>query len=74
MLRKRLTMIGTTLRARPVEDKIAATQRFGGQVVPWLERCVVRPIVDSVFPLEEVQAGLSRLESDQVFGKVVLSV
>lgn len=72
MLRKRLTMVGTTLRARPLEEKIAATQRFAAQVVPWLERGLVRPIVDSVFPFEDVQEALSRLESNQVFGKVVL--
>jgi putative PIG3 family NAD(P)H quinone oxidoreductase len=72
MLRKRLTMVGTTLRARPLEEKITATQRFAAQVVPWLERGLVRPIVDSVFPFEEVRAALVRVESNQVFGKVVL--
>jgi NADPH:quinone reductase len=72
MLRKRLTIVGTTLRARPLEEKIAATQRFAAQVVPWLERGLVRPIVDSVFPFEDVRAALLRLESNQVFGKVVL--
>jgi putative PIG3 family NAD(P)H quinone oxidoreductase len=72
MLHKRLTMIGTTLRARPLEEKITATQRFAAQVVPWLERGLVRPIVDSVFPFQEVRAALGRVESNQVFGKVVL--
>ncbi len=38
MLRKRLTIVGTTLRARPLEEKIAATRRFAEQVVPWLAR------------------------------------
>ena len=38
MLRKRLTIVGTTLRARPLEEKIAATRRFADQVVPWLAR------------------------------------
>ncbi len=73
MLRKRLTIVGTTLRARPLEEKIAATQRFAAEVVPWLERGIVRPIVDSTFPFEEVQAALSRLESNEVFGKIVLT-
>jgi NADPH:quinone reductase len=72
MLRKRLRIVGTTLRARPLEEKIAATQRFAAQVVPWLERGLLRPIVDSVIPFEEVRAALGRLESNQVFGKVVL--
>ncbi len=74
MLRKRLTMVGTTLRARPLEDKIIATGRFASQVGPWLERGLVRPIVDSVFPFQDVRAGLLRLESNDVFGKIVLSV
>jgi NADPH2:quinone reductase len=74
MLRKRLTIVGTTLRARALDEKITATQRFASQVVPWLERSRVRPIVDSVFPFEEVRPALARLESNEVFGKIVLSV
>ncbi len=74
MLRKRLTIVGTTLRARPLDEKIAATQRFASQVVPWLERSLVRPIVDSVFPFDEVRPALGRLESNEVYGKIVLSV
>jgi NADPH:quinone reductase-like Zn-dependent oxidoreductase len=72
MLRKRLKIVATTLRARPLEEKITATQQFSAQVAPWLERRRVRPIVDSVFPFAEVRAALGRLESNQVFGKVVL--
>ena len=53
MLRKRITIVGTTLRARPLEEKIAATVRFASEVVPWLERGLVRPVVDSVFAFED---------------------
>ena len=74
MLRKRLTMVGTTLRARPLEQKIAATRRFASQVVPWIERGLVRPVVDQIFPLDEVATALARLESNEVFGKVVLTL
>jgi NADPH:quinone reductase-like Zn-dependent oxidoreductase len=72
MLRKRLTIVGTTLRARPLEEKIAATRRFADQVVPWLAHGLVRPVVDSVFAFEDVRAALTRMESNQVFGKVIL--
>jgi NADPH2:quinone reductase len=72
LLRKRLTVVGTTLRARPIEEKIAATRRFAEQVVPWLERGLVRPVVDRVFPFEEVRAAEARLESNLGFGKIVL--
>ena len=60
------------LRARPLGEKISVTERLAAQVVPWLERGLVRPIVDSVFPFEGVRAALAHLESNQVFGKVVL--
>jgi putative PIG3 family NAD(P)H quinone oxidoreductase len=72
MLRKRLTIVGTTLRARPLEEKIAATRRFADQVVPWLARGLVRPVVDSVYAFEAVREAQARMESNGVFGKVIL--
>lgn len=74
VLRSRLTIRGTVLRARPLEEKIAATRAFAREVVPLLERGVVRPVVDSTFPLEEVRAAHARLESNATIGKVVLTV
>jgi NADPH:quinone reductase-like Zn-dependent oxidoreductase len=72
MLNKRLTVVGTTLRARPLEEKIAATRLFAGQVIPLLERGLVRPIVDSVFSFDAIKEAHVRMESNQVFGKVIL--
>ncbi len=74
ILRKRLTIVGTTLRARPLEEKIAATRRFAEQVIPWLARGLVRPVVDSVFDLDDVRKAQARMEANEVFGKVVLRV
>jgi NADPH:quinone reductase-like Zn-dependent oxidoreductase len=72
MLRKRLTLLGTTLRARPFEEKISATRLLVSQVLPWFEKTLVRPIVDSVYGFEEVGAAYARLQSNQGFGKVIL--
>jgi NADPH:quinone reductase len=72
LLSKRITVVGTTLRARPLEEKIAATRRFAEQVVPWLQRGLVRPVVDRVFALEDVRAAVQRLASNEGFGKVIL--
>jgi NADPH:quinone reductase-like Zn-dependent oxidoreductase len=72
LMKMRLSLVGTTLRGRPLEQKIAATQLFARQVVPWLERGVVRPVVDSVLPWEQVRQGHARLASNQTFGKVIL--
>ena len=74
MLSKRLTIRGTMLRSRPLEEKIAATRAFARQVVPQLERGVVRPVVDSEFAIADVRAAHERLESDETIGKVVLVV
>jgi NADPH2:quinone reductase len=72
MLRKRITVVGTTLRARPLEEKIAATRLFATQVLPWLERGVLRPVVDSVFSFDQVKDAHAHLGSNQTFGKVIL--
>jgi NADPH:quinone reductase len=72
MLRKRLTIVGTTLRARPIEEKLAASRRFAEQVLPWLARGIVRPVIDSAFAFDDVREAQARMESNEVFGKVVL--
>ncbi len=69
---KRLTLRGTTLRMRPLEEKIMATRAFAAEVVPLFARGVLRTIIDSQFPLDQVQAAHARLESNETFGKVVL--
>jgi NADPH:quinone reductase-like Zn-dependent oxidoreductase len=45
---------------------------FASQVLPWLEKGLVRPVVDSVFPFEEVKAAQARLASNEGLGKVIL--
>lgn len=74
LMNKRAHVIGTTMRARPLEERIAVTRRFARRVVPWLERGLVRPVVDRVFPFAEVRAAEQRLEANLGFGKVVLRV
>jgi NADPH:quinone reductase-like Zn-dependent oxidoreductase len=74
VLGKRLTIIGTVLRARPLEEKILATRAFAAQVVPLIERGAVRPVVDRVFPLEQIADAHRYLESNATFGKVVVDI
>ncbi len=73
LLRKRLTVVGTTLRARPLEEKIAVTRRFAESVVPWLESGRVRPILDRAYPSEAIREAQERLESNASFGKIVVT-
>jgi len=72
MLSRRLTVRGTVLRARPIEEKILATAAFAREVVPWLAAGVVRATVDSVFPLAAIGEAHRRLESNTTVGKVVV--
>ena len=76
VLRKRLHLMGSVLRSRTLEEKIAATRAFAAEVVPLLAQGKVRPIVDRRFGFstQEVQAAYSRLESNESFGKVVLQI
>ncbi len=73
VLSRHITLHGTVLRARPLDEKIAVTRAFAEEVVPLLARGTLHPTVDSVFPLAEVRAAHQRLESNQAFGKVVLT-
>ena len=74
VLRKRATIIGTVLRSRSLDDKIAATQTFAGEILPLIENGAVRPIVDDVLPLEEAAQAHQLVADNRIFGKVVLRV
>jgi putative PIG3 family NAD(P)H quinone oxidoreductase len=69
---KRLQIRGTLLRARTLEEKIAATRLFVAEVVPLLASGALKPNVDSVFPMSEISKAHQRLESNETFGKVVV--
>ena len=71
-LYKRLRIIGTALRARPIEEKAEATHRFARDVVPLLADGTLRPNLDRVFSVEDVREAHEYLESNDSFGKVVL--
>jgi len=71
-LSKRLTLIGTVLRGRSVEEKAEATVSFSTNVIPHLASGLIRPNLDHVFGLKDVSAAHEYLESNESFGKVVL--
>jgi putative PIG3 family NAD(P)H quinone oxidoreductase len=71
---KRLTIVGTVLRARSVEEKARAVRRFAAEVVPLFARGLLRPVLDSAHPLADAAAAYARLESNATFGKVILKV
>ncbi len=74
LLPKRAALIGTVLRARPLEEKIALTRRFAREVLPWFEAGVLRPVIDSRFPLEAVADAHRHMERNANVGKILLEV
>ena len=73
-MRKRLTIVGTVLRARSTEEKATATRLFTEQVVPLLAEGTIKPVIDRVYKLEEIREAHARLESNESFGKIVLLI
>jgi putative PIG3 family NAD(P)H quinone oxidoreductase len=74
VMAKRLTIRGTVMRARQLEERIATIQRFAAEVLPLFSNGSLRPTIDSGFPLEQVRSAHERLESNETFGKVVLTL
>jgi NADPH:quinone reductase len=74
VLSSRITIRGTMLRGRAIEEKIAATRAFEEQVVPLFGRGNVRAVVDREFPLEDVRAAHRRMESNESVGKIVVRI
>ncbi|MFN8581572.1 MAG: NAD(P)H-quinone oxidoreductase [Gemmatimonadaceae bacterium] len=74
VLGKRLTIRGTVLRARPLDEKIAVAQAFARDVVPRLARGELVPSIDSVYSLEHIADAHRRMESNLTTGKVMLAL
>lgn len=72
LMRKRSHILGTTLRARPVADKIEITKRFCEFGLPKLVSGEIRPIVDKTFNLADAADAHRYMASNQNFGKIVL--
>ncbi len=74
LMPKRLRVHGTVLRARPLEEKIALNQQFIRHVLPLLADGRIRPVVDTIYPLEEVSEAHRYMESNANFGKIALTM
>ncbi len=74
LLRNRLKIIGSVLRARSVAEKIAIKNAFVAQFWPALQRGEIRPIIDTVFPISQVEDAHRRMADNKNIGKIVLQV
>lgn len=74
LLLKRLTLTGSTLRARPIPMKAKLARAIEERVLPLLAKGEARPPVDSTFPLERVVDAHRRIDGGQHVGKIVLTM
>jgi len=74
MLPKRASLIGTVLRARPLEEKIAISQRFAAEFLPLFDAGVVTPVIDSRYALADIAAAHAYMQTNANVGKILIDV
>jgi NADPH2:quinone reductase len=74
ILRRRLTLTGSTLRPRPVAFKAKIAAQLREQVWPLLEAGKIKPVIYRIFPLAEAAQAHALMESSSHIGKIVLQV
>ncbi len=72
VLRKRLTITGSTLRPRPIAFKAAIAAALRTTVWPWIDAGTIKPVIFKVFPAAQAAAAHTLMESNEHIGKLVL--
>jgi len=74
IMRRRLTLTGSTLRPRSIEFKTMVADEIAKAVWPYVEGGRLKPVIDSTYPLADAAAAHARMESGEHVGKIVLEV
>ena len=74
LLTKRVTWIGTTLRARPLEEKAMVTRRFAAEMLPLFESGALRPVIDSRYPFDRIADAQIAMGSNANTGKILIDI
>ena len=74
ILSKRITWIGTTLRARPVERKLALSQRFIDEMLPLFDSGAMRPVIDSRYSFDDIADAHRHMEANANVGKILIDL
>lgn len=72
VLNRRLTIVGTVLRARALPEKIAAARLFEQEVLPWIAGGEIRAVIHTVLPMRDAAEAHRLAESNEALGKIVL--
>lgn len=74
LLPKRASIIGTVLRARPIEEKISLTRRVQTELLPLFDQKRLAPVIDSVYRIADIVDAHTYMETNQNFGKIIIQV
>ena len=74
LLGKRASITGTVLRARPLEEKIAISQRFASEMLPLFSTRHLKPVIDSVYAFADIASAHEYMASNGNVGKIVITV
>jgi len=74
VMRRRLTLTGSTLRARDLDFKTMVRDEIAQTVWPYVEGGRLKPAMDLAFPLDQAAAAHSRMEAGKHVGKIVLTM
>ena len=74
LMSRRLRLIGSVLRARSLAEKVEITRRFMERFWPMLEAGTIRPVIDSVYPIEQVEDAHRRMAANLNMGKIALKI
>ena len=74
LLGKRASITGTVLRARPLEEKIAISQRFAAEMLPLFDSGTLKPVIDSTYAFADIAKAQEYMASNANVGKIVITV
>jgi len=74
LLGKRASITGTVLRARPLEEKIAISQRFAAEMLPLFSTGQLKPVIDSRYAFTDIAKAHEYMASNANVGKIVISI
>lgn len=74
VLTKRLQIKGLVMRHRSIADKRAITQRFMATQLPLINKGLLQPVIDTVYPLAKAQQAHEHMESNANIGKIILEI
>jgi len=74
LMPKRAKLSGTVLRARPLEEKIAISQRFSQEIIPLFESGKIRPVIDCRYPFADIARAHEHMTANANTGKIVIDI